>query len=178
MQNFPGAPREVVARSCSAKGSARRSATGPSVCGWVKKETQQGPRPPNSRLGLRRRNSWRAEAPTEPLDLDGGVTEWQQRRRCNAPPRVLLKQGRLDLQRIPPRAAPASVFWPDELTRSPKLQSRRTGPPGTAPRARASYGTPKRRAPRYRARPQRQTKGTDDVETAAAATAPLALRSI
>lgn len=47
------------------------------------------------------------------------------------------------------RLQPAFSGLTNWLTRSLKLQSRHTGPPGTAPRARASYLTPKRRGPRY-----------------------------
>lgn len=64
------------------------------------------------------------------------------------------------------RLQPAFSGLTNWLTRSLKLRSRHTGPPGTAPRARASYRTPKRRAPRYCQGLSVRLKGVDYVDTA------------
>lgn len=76
-------------------------------------------------------------------------------------PSVHLKQGRRDLQRIPPRAVPASTDWPDELThetQEPEApEPTHAGPPG----ARRGHALPTELSSAElavtRARPQRNT---------------------
>lgn len=141
MQNFPGALLEVVACSCGAKGNA----PGPDrarVGEGGKRPSKDRPHPtPSSGPksgGTHRtaRPGWRCY-PVAPAQAT--------RRQASSSSRESL----ISKEAYRGRLQPAFSGLTNWLMRSLKLQSRHTGPPGTAPRARASYRTPKRRAPRY-----------------------------
>lgn len=154
-----------------------------------RRRTQKGPRP-RSPLPPPLAASPEGEAPEE-LRLRRIRSTWVEalpgcdNARDTPPPSVHLKQGRRDLQRIPPRAAPASADWPDELThenQESETPEPTRGVSGCAPRARASYGTLKRRArghPRATARKHfregRRANGHTQLPTSV--TAPLGLGS-
>lgn len=97
----------------------------------------------------------RGEAPEELRHRQNRSTWVEALSGCDnagdAPPSFLLQQARRDLQRIPPRAAPASAYCPDGRTddvQEPEAPEPARAASRCSPRARASYRTLKRRAAR------------------------------